>query len=207
MNNLKVFESLLYLGIGFSVFYALHHYVFDDGDYGFFWFLFPVGTSIFGLISEYYDIKTRKNKRDFIVLKDSPFVLRYFNGAILSAIIIFYIQDSFLYWLTPILLIDLILIYLIKRRQIYYFGDWSIKNLSRTGNNILIKEIQSYILHPNKLEIVYSGKDDDDDEDDEDDLEIKRLVIRRDQLELPRSWHEFEKIAQEFKEKIDSKTS
>ena len=70
------------------VFYVLHHYVFDDGDYGFFWFLFPVGTSILGLISEYSDIKSRKKKRGFIVLKGSPFELRYFNGAILSMIII-----------------------------------------------------------------------------------------------------------------------
>lgn len=200
MNEIKVFKSLLFLGLGFSVFYVLHHYVFKEDGFSLFGYLFPVGTSIIQLIGDYSNIEKRKGKKGFVVLKDSPFELKSFNGAMLSMIIIFYIQDSFYYWLTPLLLINLILIYLIKRRQIYYFGDWSIKNLSGTRKNILIKEIQSFDLFPNRLVVLHRDEDDDEDENE-------RLIIRREQLEAPKSWYEFEKIALEFKEKVARKTN
>jgi len=203
MRDLKLFNSLAYVAIGFAIFYGLYHYVFDE-DFGFWAYLAPVGSSILSLIAKYADILSFKKEKGFVVLKDSPFKFTDFNAVLLSAIIIFYVKDGFILWLSSLLLVDLILIYLIKKRQVYYFGDWSIKNLSSTGKNILMKDIVSIEILANSLEIVYKNIEYDE-EEDEDDEPFLSFRIHRNQLEKPRSWVSFQKIFQDFQNTLETR--
>ncbi|WP_349242386.1 hypothetical protein [Asprobacillus argus] len=193
MDEIKVFKNIVLIGLYFLGFYLLYNYVFDRSIDAWGLFIIPVGTSIFGLISKYVSIIEKRKEKGFVVLKRNGLDYNDFNGSILSILIILYLEHYLFYWLIPFLLIDLILIYTIKKSQIYYFDEWSIKDLCEQKNNIKRNDIRSFILHPNKLEVSYMEED-----EDEDDEGLKKLFIRRYDIVSPNSWHQFEKIMQEF---------
>lgn len=200
MRDLKLVSSLIYVTAGFAIFYGLYNYVFDK-DFGFWAYLFPVGSSIFHLIGKYADMASRKENKGFIILKDSPVKFPDFNGVFLSALIIFYVRENFLLWISPLLLVDLLLIYLIKKRQIYDFGELGIKNLSSTGKNIPMRDIVSIELLANSVEVVYKNIefDEEDDDEDEDEEPFLTFELHRRQLEKPHSWEAFKSIIEDFK--------
>ena len=202
MDEIKLFKALLYVGGGFLVFYLLEKYVFQ-GETNIWRVVFlPMTYDIIRLGYRSYTARKRKTEPGFVALKRTRLEISDFSWIVLGIIIVAYVREDLLLYLFPVITLNCFFLYYTKKNQLYYFEGWTIYDLSEKDKDIVARNIISYDIQPNKLEIKYLNNEDDDPNDEDD---IERLFIRRHDLEFPHSWFAFEKIVTDFQDSINEK--
>jgi hypothetical protein len=143
MNELEWIKAFLWSVCIFAAYYALEIYVFD-GEFDI-WALtlIPMGKEILWLGYKYVHILWRRKKRAFVVLKESKYEPFDFIWIVTSIVFIAYAEETMLKYAIPIAIVNLFLLFPVRKHQRYYFGKWDIENLTDWGQHIDIKDISS----------------------------------------------------------------
>ncbi len=202
MDEIKFLKSFVFSALGLGAYFALQYYVFDNDEIDVWAVAFiPLGREIFKLAWKYYQVWEKRNEQGLVTLKESRFEPSDIVWVVLMMIFVFYFRKDLILFLIPLAILNIYLLYMVKKNQRYHFGDWSIENLT-DGDDISARNITSIEYKSNRLEIHYV-ENEYDDEDDEDNQNV--LSIERTDLHAPRSWYEFEKIVQKFEQDLKAK--
>jgi hypothetical protein len=195
MNELEWIRAFAWSICVFTAYYALEFYVLD-GEFDIWTLtLFPMGREILWLGYKYFHILQKGQKKEFVVLKESKYKPVDFIWIVTSIAFIIYVKADVLEYAVPIAIANMFLLYLVKKNQQYYFGEWDILNLTEWDKNINVNDIRSIEFESNLLRIHY-GKEDQFKLSQEE--EQKELIIRKEQLATPNSWYHFQTMIGKF---------
>lgn len=189
-----IIGSVIWSAMVLVAFLLLNHYVFKSEISVWFFAFVPMGKEVLKLMWKYGNVLRKRNKKAFVELNFSNFQASDFSWIIVSFGFVAYVRIDLIYYLIPLAVVNLLLLYVVKKKQRYYFGEWDLENLSEENKNIDIFCIISIHFQPNRLKIVYV-KDEDDLKDAE---EYKIFVIKKGQLASPQSWLALEQIVADF---------
>ena len=202
MNEIQIVKSILYIGLGFVAYFAFQYYVFD-AEINVWWFAFvPIGKEIAVLGYKYYEVWKLRDQKGLITLKETKYKANDFIGITFALLLVAYVRIDVIHYLVPMVLINYYLLYKIKRNQLYYFGNWSIEDMTENKSNIPARNILSIEIETNRIKIDYLANEyaDKDDKDNQ-----KALIVHRQDLLTPKSWYEFETIVRRFESNIEDK--
>ena len=202
MDEIKLFKSILYVSFVFGTYVALEHYVFD-GEFDIWAIAFiPIGKEVLSLGWKYYNIRKKRHEKGFISLKETKYKISDFVWIVFAFGFAAYIRLDLIYYILPLVILDFYLLYFVKKHQLYYFGEWSVEDLVDSDNNIAARNIISIDFQTNKLKISYI---ENEYRDIDDKKNRRKLVIKRKDLNTPRSWYHFEQIVNDFLENLKKK--
>jgi hypothetical protein len=196
MNEFEWVRAFLWSVCFFGALYALEFYILDGKFDIWAITLIPMGKEILWMGYKYFHVLWKGKKKAFVRLKGVRFQPMDFIWIVTAVGFVAYVRQDMLQYVVPVAILNLFFIYVIKKNQQYYFGEWDIENLAAWDKNIDVMDIKYIEIEPTFLSVYY-GREKDYQHLKGD--ERKELIIKKDELITPQNWYDFQKMVEHFK--------